>query len=336
MIKFCFVFLALAVVSTVAFNTRFILDETQDKLSGNQDQFDDNITVEDESSHIQDIFLTLGNQFLNHLKNIQTLPNPSEIIKRLNETVMEINKTAQVIRLTAEYINISANYILSTINNKGYSDLNKTKESIDAISKILINTLVNHINSTINDIQNKSKLKLITGEGMLFSISYHLVNAFQEMTNMTLNIAGMKNDSQTVEAQFETTEKDMLTNTDNKFADTLDTAEVFSPVEFKSDKNLPIDTIEVFSPVVEIKPENTKNIPFYYLTSWTECNSLIRPVCAVDLKIKKYIIFLNDCRRIAHNQMHGTNYTVYSMDVCTVLFLKKPGFNAQVASMNGI
>lgn len=266
------------------------MDEEPKKVDEIENPVNDNLTIEDETIPIKDIVSKIGDHLVNYLKNVPITGEANTVIEKLNTTMKDINKTTQVIRLTAEYINISANYVLSTINQymNSINDINVLAENINKINKKLMSILIHHINSTVNDIANKSNAQVISGEDILFSISYHLVTAFQDMTNMVLNITSKKNDSQSPEPKVEINTKETQTepelSTNPRFADTV---EVFSPVEIKSLKN--------------------QNIPVYYLTSWTDCNTVIKPVCAVDLKIKKYIIFLNDCRRMAHNHMHGTS-----------------------------
>uniref|UniRef100_A0A1B6LN83 Uncharacterized protein n=1 Tax=Graphocephala atropunctata TaxID=36148 RepID=A0A1B6LN83_9HEMI len=80
-------------------------------------------------------------------------------------------------------------------------------------------------------------------------------------------------------------------------------------------------------PEMEKSPQNLWNMlqllaPNYKQLSISQCDDNVVPVCGIDEGIQRFIIFVNDCKRVAYNKLYRTSYNKSNMETCLQFFLR--------------
>lgn len=126
------------------------------------------------------------------VKNIPLAGNSyKDSLDMLENVVKEFNKTAEIIKLTAKYVNISGHYILSTLKEfaEQSCDVKSLDEALKSVRENFLKTITDHALGAIKELNEKTRHREMSGSDILISSSYHIVSAFQEMTNQVLSLA---------------------------------------------------------------------------------------------------------------------------------------------------
>lgn len=126
------------------------------------------------------------------VKNIPVTGNSYEdSLNMLENVVKEFNKTAEIIKLTAKYMNISGHYMLSTLKEftKESCDVKSLDEALKSVRRSFLKTITKHAMEAVKELNEKTRQREISGSDILISSSYHIVSAFQEMTNKVLTLS---------------------------------------------------------------------------------------------------------------------------------------------------